>query len=94
MRDSVKTQVVLPRALLGEMDKVVPSRKRSEFITEILEKELKRLRLREALHEAAGSWSEKDYPHLKTREDINRYVRTMRENFFVRDRPRKIRKRA
>lgn len=86
MEATVKTQVVFPKTLLEELDMVVPSKGRSRFIVEATEERLKRERLRRALARAAGSWKEEDYPHLKTREDVVRYVRHMRENFFVRDR--------
>jgi Arc/MetJ-type ribon-helix-helix transcriptional regulator len=73
-----KTQVVFPEDLLEEVDRVVGSRKRSEFVVEATREKLHRLRFAKALRRAAGSWSDENHPDLKTQADINRYLRKVR----------------
>ena len=43
----------------------VGRRRRSNFLTQAAELELKRLRQIKALDEAAGAWKDKDHPGLK-----------------------------
>ncbi len=73
-----KTQVVFPEDVLEEVDRVVGSRKRSEFVVEATREKLERLRFAKALRRAAGSWSDESHPHLQTQADINRYLRKVR----------------
>ena len=47
-----------------------------------MEKELRRRRLLLALRESAGAWSEEDHPDLETPEDIDGYVRRLRETWM------------
>lgn len=74
----MKTQVVFPDALSRELKRVVPVRKRSQFITEAVEAKLKVLKFRQALRTAAGSWTDSAHPELKTQTDINRYLARFR----------------
>ena len=48
----------------------------------LVEKELKRLRLLQALEDSFGTWSDEDYPDLVTSEDIDAYVRKSRESWM------------
>ena len=89
MATATKTQatrinVALPAALLEEFKATVPPRQRNQFIVELVERELRRLRLLKAWEEAGGAWSDEDYPHLKTREDIDQWVRSLRERSMPR----------
>ena len=60
-----RTHVVIPEHIVAEIDTLVGKRRRSAFITEIAERELKRRRQMQALEAAAGSWKDKDHPELK-----------------------------
>ena len=89
MATATKTQatrinVALPAALLEEFKATVPPRQRNQFIVELVERELRRLRLLKAWEEAGGAWSDEDHPDLKTEEDIDRYVRRLRESWMPR----------
>lgn len=39
----------------------------------------KRIQLQAALSESAGAWSDEDHPDLMSVEDVNQYVRQLRE---------------
>ena len=45
----VKTPLILPEVLIKEIDRLMGKRKRSKFVTEVVQKELKRIRLQRAL---------------------------------------------
>jgi Arc/MetJ-type ribon-helix-helix transcriptional regulator len=60
-----RTHVVLSDQLVRDIDTLVGSRQRSNFITQAAEKELMRLRQIEALKAAAGAWKDNDHPELK-----------------------------
>lgn len=93
MSETVKTQVVFPTEVLQQLDGLVAPRKRSEFIVEATLERLKREGFKRAWDRAKGAWTDEAHPDLKTPEDINAYVRRIRDNFFVRDRaPRRHRK--
>jgi hypothetical protein len=73
-----RINLALPAELLQELRETIPPRQRNQFIVELIERELRRLRFLKAWDEADGAWSDEDYPHLKTREDIDRWVRNLR----------------
>ena len=77
-----RMNIAFPAQLLTEFKELVPSRKRNQFIVDAIDKEVRRLRLLKAIEDAAGSWSVEDHPDLVTPEDIDIYVRTMRESWM------------
>jgi len=78
--ETKRINVTFPVSLLEELKERIPKRKRNQFIVETIERELRRIRLQRSLREAAGAWSDEDHPDLKTAEDIDRYVRNLRES--------------
>jgi hypothetical protein len=79
-----RISVTFPVSLLEDLSRHVPRRERSKFIVEATEKELKRRRLLRALRDSAGAWSDEDHPDLMTVDDVNRYVRELRETSMPR----------
>jgi hypothetical protein len=81
-----RINVTFPVSLLEELRRYVPRRKRSEFIAEATEKELKRVRLLKVLEDLRRerAWSDEDHHDLMTVEDVNRYVRRLRETWMPR----------
>lgn len=77
----MKTQIVLPDSLASELKRLIPNRKRSQFIAEAVEKQLGAIRFQKALREAAGAWTDKNHPELRTQADINRYLGRFRARF-------------
>lgn len=59
-----RAHIVIPAELIAEIDTVVGKRCRSQFMTEAVRKELKRLRFKQSLDEAVGAWKDKDHPEL------------------------------
>lgn len=78
MRMAVRTNLLLPEALLREVDRFAGPRGRSRFVAEALEAKLKRERLREAIRSTAGILKAEDYPYWRTSEDVVEWVRAGR----------------
>lgn len=74
-----RTHIILPDELLEQLDEFVGKRKRSEFIADATEKELKRQRRIEAARRAAGSLRDADTPPEWTNsESAAEWVRSIR----------------
>jgi hypothetical protein len=73
-----KAHLVFPEDLLQAIDKLVGKRGRSKFVVEATRKELKRIRLQEALEKTAGAWKDEDHPEIKEKGTY-RWVRDLRE---------------
>ena len=85
MGEEVKRiSVTFPVSVLEELRRYVPRRERSRFIVEATERALQREKLLRALRISAGAWSDEDHPDLMTVEDVNRYVRRLRETWMPR----------
>jgi len=76
--DKAKAHLVFPQELLDSIDKLVGKRKRSKFVVEAAQKELKRLQLQRALEKAAGAWKDENHPALK-KKGTYQWVRDLRE---------------
>jgi hypothetical protein len=79
-----RINVSFPEPVLELLDKVIPPRERNSFIVEATEEALRRERLLEALRASSGAWSDEDHPDLMTVEDVDRYVRRLRETWMPR----------
>jgi metal-responsive CopG/Arc/MetJ family transcriptional regulator len=75
-KDMARAHVVMPRELLEQVDELVGSRKRSEFIAEAVEYKVRRERLGKALRESAGILDPADYPEW---EDSAAWVHNLRQ---------------
>jgi hypothetical protein len=73
---TVRTNLLLPRALVEEVDRYAGPRGRSRYVAEALEARLRRDRLREAVRATAGAW--KDNPQFPTPESVVEWVRELR----------------
>ncbi|NJN93878.1 MAG: hypothetical protein HC875_07200 [Anaerolineales bacterium] len=83
---SKRVNVTFPVTLLEELRTYVPRQERNEFIVEATEKLLKQVRLKKVLEDLRQepAWSDEDHPDLMTVEDVNRYVRQLRETALPR----------
>ena len=72
-----RTHIVIPERLAEEIDMLVGKRARSSFLTEAAWKEVRRLRMLNALEEASGTWKDKDHPELKS--GAAKYVEKLRK---------------
>jgi len=74
----MKTQIVLPDELAEKFKRMIPARKRSAFIAETLERELKMINCREAIRSSAGVWTDKTHPELAVKDGVERYLSRFR----------------
>ena len=74
-----RINVTFPVEVLELVDAVVLPRERNRFIVKATEEAARRERLRKALDAAAGAWKLEDYPELATPEDVDRWIRQLRE---------------
>jgi predicted transcriptional regulator len=74
----IATNLSLPKDLVDELDAVAGKRNRSAFVERVLERELRRERMRRAWEAARGSLKAEDYPHWATPELVQQWVRDRR----------------
>jgi len=74
-----RINVTFPAEVLELVDAVVPPRERNRFIVKATEEAARREQLRKALATAAGAWKLEDHPELATPEDVDRWIRRLRE---------------
>jgi hypothetical protein len=60
-----RAHVFLPAELLSNIDQLFGKGKRSTFLTEIAEREVRREKQLRAVDEARGAWKSEDHPELK-----------------------------
>jgi metal-responsive CopG/Arc/MetJ family transcriptional regulator len=75
---AVRTNLLLPEALLKEVDHYAGPRGRSRFVAEALEAKLKRARLGEAIRSTAGALDPALHPEWATSDDVVAWVRAGR----------------
>jgi hypothetical protein len=73
---------LLPEDLLEELRTTVPKREQSKVVAEALRRELKRLRLAEAIQTSFGAWRDEDHPELIGGTEA--YVRKVRRSTRIR----------
>ena len=73
-----RAHVILPEDLIDEIDRRVGRRKRSQFISDTLDAELRRLRRIEAAETAGGSLRDVDVPGWESAESTVEWVRQLR----------------
>ena len=78
VRMTVRTNLLLPKELVEEVDRYAGPRGRSRYVAEALVARLRRDRLREAVSRTAGALKAQDYPHWVTSEDVVAWVRERR----------------
>jgi metal-responsive CopG/Arc/MetJ family transcriptional regulator len=78
VRMTVRTNLLLPKALVDEVDRYAGPRGRSRYVADALEARLRRDRLREAVEATAGILSAEDYPHWATPEKVVDWVSASR----------------
>ena len=78
VRMTMRTNLVLPRELVEEVDRFAGPRGRSRYVAEALAARVRRDKLREAVMATAGILSAEDYPHWATSEQVVEWVRARR----------------
>ena len=75
---NVRTNLLLPKELVDEIDHFAGARGRSRYVAEALRARLKRDRLKEVIEKTAGAWAREDYPEFATSEMVVDWVRARR----------------
>ena len=76
--NSERVNVVLPKPLIDKLRALVPARRRSDVIAQALAEKLIRLEQTRALRQSAGAWSDEEHPDLRTYEDYERWIQSLR----------------
>ena len=76
MRMNVRTNLLLPKELVDEVDHFAGTRGRSRYVAEALARSVRRDRLREVVEQTAGAWA--DNPLWKIDQDVLEWVRALR----------------
>lgn len=74
----MRIHINLPEDLIRKIDELAGSGRRSEYIANVLEAEVRSARLRETIRKGSGILKEEDYPHWSTPEEIAAWVREAR----------------
>lgn len=84
--ETKRINVTFPVSLLEELKDHVPQRERNKFIVAATENHLKQVKLKKVVAELRQkpAWSDKDHPDLMTVEDVDNYVRRLRETAMPR----------
>lgn len=64
MGTHLRTHILLPREVAKDIDTLVGPRKRSAFLAELAEREVRRLRLRRLFASGEPLWKDEDHPEL------------------------------
>ncbi len=75
---TVRTNLLLPKELVEEVDHFAGPRGRSRYVAEALAERLRRDRLREVVEATAGALRATDYPQWRTSEDVVAWVHQLR----------------
>jgi len=73
-----RTHVILPEALLAEIDALVGARKRSAFLAEVAARELRRRRLLAILDRDIPAWNPADHGDIDKSGGAAGWVRKLR----------------
>jgi predicted transcriptional regulator len=76
VRMNVRTNLLLPKELVAEVDRVAGPRGRSRYVADALERQLRRDRWFAAAQATAGAWA--DHPLFPTDESVVEWVRAGR----------------
>lgn len=79
MGTKTRTHVIIGEDIVKEIDRLVGKRKRSSFISEATQKELKRLKQISLIKKLKGSWKDEDHQELKGKEGTYKWVRKLRD---------------
>jgi Arc/MetJ family transcription regulator len=78
VRMSRRTNLLLPEELVAEVDRIAGPRGRSRYVSDAVQAQLRRDRLREVVEQTAGSLAPEDYPQWSTPERVVAWVRARR----------------
>lgn len=74
----VRTHVILPEALVAEIDALVGQRRRSAFLAEVAAREVRRRHLLAILDRDSAAWNPADHPDIEKAGGAAAWVRRLR----------------
>lgn len=74
----MRTHLVIPPDLLEDVDRLVGSRRRSQFVTAAIEEKVQRVKLAAAARKAAGSLSDVPIPGWESSAEAAEWVGALR----------------
>ena len=74
-----RMNLYITKSVMDELRRTIPARERTRFVEEILARELRRRKLREAIEKSYGAWKDEDHPDMLTAEDIDRWIEEQRK---------------
>ncbi|MGO8719518.1 MAG: hypothetical protein ACLQMO_09905 [Acidobacteriaceae bacterium] len=77
MKTVRRAHILLPQELVGEIDEIVGSRKRSAFLVETARAEIRRRKLLQFLESDEPTWKDKDHPEFANGSTA--WVRNLRQ---------------
>ncbi|MBI2017601.1 hypothetical protein HYS92_00975 [Candidatus Daviesbacteria bacterium] len=75
----VRANIIFPKDLLLEVDKLVGPGKRSAFLAESVRKHLNQINFAKVARESVGMLDAKNYPHFSTAKKVRSYIRSFRK---------------
>lgn len=76
-----RMNLYITKPVMDELRRLVPPRERTRFVEQVLARELRKRKLKEALEASAGAWKDEDHPELASFEDVNRWIEEGRKGF-------------
>ncbi|OGO76150.1 MAG: hypothetical protein A3K45_06460 [Chloroflexi bacterium RIFOXYC12_FULL_59_14] len=73
-----RMNLYITKSLMDDLRRAVPARERTRFVEEVLARELRRRKLREAIEKSFGAWKDEDHPDMLTGADIDRWIEEQR----------------
>jgi len=73
-----RMNLYITKSLMDDLRRAIPARERTRFVEEILARELRRRKLREAIDKSYGAWKDEDHPDMMTGADIDRWIEEQR----------------
>jgi len=73
-----RMNLYITKSVMDDLRRAVPARERTRFVEEVLARELRRRKLREAIDKSYGAWKDEDHPDMLTGADIDRWIEEQR----------------
>jgi len=73
-----RMNLYLTKSVMDDLRRIIPARERTRFVEDVLAREIRRRKLREAIEKSYGAWKDEDHPDMMTGADIDRWIEEQR----------------